>query len=215
MNYLAKYKKSDFVRLSWEDYGKTLEILKEKIQNFINRESITIDAVVPILRGGAFPGTYLAYQLNLLTVIPVQYKYFFERGTIVLKRICGIGKNQPLPDRSTFLLVENNHCFGKTAETAANDLKSEFPGSIIIYVADHMDYSFQHNTYADSIFFGSLTNETRKLTPEACTKLKINHNSYLFPWEQLEEEWITVQGKQFEYQDLQNVSAQATTKLEL
>lgn len=67
-----KYKKKDFNRLSWNDYYATVDILKRKIQNYIKKNKIVIDAVVPVLRGGVFPGAHLAYRLGILKIIPVQ-----------------------------------------------------------------------------------------------------------------------------------------------
>lgn len=205
MGYLAKYEKTDFKRLSWEEYGRTLNILYRKLNKYLRDKRIKIDAVVPILRGGAFPGTYLAFQLNLLRILPVQYKYFFEHKTIKLKRILSLPRSA-LPRNPVFLLVEQNHCFGQTASVAARDLKKRFPRCRIIYAVDHMDYSYQEVAWAEKGFYGKLTNETRALKTKDCKKKKISPFSYLFPWENLEEEWITVQGKQFRYRDTKAVS---------
>jgi len=211
MSYLAEYKKEDFKQVSWEDYGKTLEVLFNKVEKYLKENKIKIDAVVPILRGGAFPGTYLAFRLNLLRILPVQYKYFFEDGKLMLKKILPLPKAN-LPEKPVFLLVEQNHCFGITAQTATNDLLAEFPKCRIIYAADHMDYSYQKMEGAEAVFYGKLTNETRKLSKEECREKGIFHLSYLFPWESLEEEWVTVQGKQFKYSDLEKTEKEAETK---
>lgn len=203
MSYLAKYKKSDFKQLSWEEYGKTLEILYRKLNKYVKEGGIKIDAVVPILRGGAIPGTYLAYKFHVLRVLPIQYHYRFVKNKIELRQILGVSRKAlNLPAKSTFLLVEGNHCFGLTATNAAKDIKKIFPDCKIIYAADHMDYSYQKIDDVDAIFYGKLTNETRGLTKKECPKKGVeNPLSYLFPWENITEEWVTVQGKQFEYQD--------------
>lgn len=203
MSYLKKYKKSDFKKLSWEEYGKTLEILYKKLSEYIEKKGAKIDAVVPILRGGAIPGTYLAYKFHVLRVLPVQYHYHFTKNRIELRQILAISKNTlSLPTKPTFLLIEGNHCFGLTASNAAKDIKKSFPYCKIIYAADHMDYSYQKIDNVDAIFYGKLTNETRALTKKECFKKGVeNPLSYLFPWENIEEEWITVQGKQFKYKD--------------
>lgn len=203
MSYLAKYKKNDFKKLSWEEYGKTLEILYKKLSEYIKKKGVKIDAVVPILRGGAIPGVYLAYKFHVLRILPVQYHYLFTKGKIELRQILGISKKAlGFLTGPTFLLVEGNHCFGLTASNAVKDIKNIFPGCKIIYVADHMDYSYQKIDNIDAIFYGKLTNETRTLTKKECFKKGVeNPLSYLFPWENIEEEWITVQGKQFKYKD--------------
>jgi hypothetical protein len=216
MSYLEKYRKSDFKKLRWEEYGKILEELFKKVSKYIKEKNIEIDVVVPILRGGAFPGTFLAFKFHLLRILPVQYKYFFEGRELVLKKLFGLSKfDFKEKENPVFLLVENNHCFGLTAETAAKDLKAEFPNCRIIYAADLMDYSYQKNKYAEAIFFGKLNNETKKLSDEECKRLGIDNKSRLFPWEDIEEEWTTVQGEQFKYADVEEVSASAESKAKI
>lgn len=203
MAYLAKYKRSDFKKLSWEEYGKTLEILYKKISKYVKKEKIKIDAVVPILRAGATPGAYLAYKFHILRIIPVQYHYLFTKEKIELRQILSISKKDlDFPKNPTFLLVEGNHCFGLTASNSVKDIKKAFPNCKIIYAADHMDYSYQKIDNVNAIFYGKLTNETRVLTKKDCLKKDIENSlSYLFPWENIVEEWVTVQGKQFKYED--------------
>jgi hypoxanthine phosphoribosyltransferase len=198
---LAKYYKSDFKQLSWNEYGKILEDLYEKVSSYVKERKIKIDAVVTILRGGAFPGGFLAHRLHLLRILPIQYKYFFVKGKIKLKKLLDVPKTN-LPKKPTFLLVENNHCFGLTATTAAKYLKQKFPGCKIIYAADTMDYSFAKNEFADVLFYGRYTNDTKKLPKGKAKKLGIDTKMWLYPWENLKEEWTTVQGKQFKYKDL-------------
>ena len=71
MAYLAKYKKSDFKKVSWKEYNKTLEILLKKLQRYIKKHKIKIDAVVPILRGGAFQA-----HISHLSCIYLEYYRF-------------------------------------------------------------------------------------------------------------------------------------------
>jgi hypothetical protein len=211
MGYLNKYRKEDFRPVSWEEFGKTSEELHKKVEKYVKVNKIKIDAVVPILRGGAFPGTYLAYRLNLLRILPVQYKYFFRGDKMDLKLILPLPKVE-LPESPVFLVVESNHCFGLTAQTAINDIRAGFPKCRIIYAAYHLDYSYQKMEGVEAVFYGKLTNETKALSKEECEKLNIFPLSYIFPWENIEEEWITVEGKQFKYGDLEKVSAAAETK---
>ena len=75
-----------------------------------------------------------------------------------------------------------------------------------------MDYSFQKMENTEAVFYGRLTNETRTLSKAECDKKGIFHLSYLFPWENIKEEWTTVQGKQFEYADLELANKNAETK---
>ena len=216
MSYLAKYKESDFKKVSWEEYGKTLEILFQKVNKYIKKNNIKIDAVVPILRGGSFPGAYLTYQFHLLRILPVQYKYFLSDKKIQLKKIFNFSKLSLKNNRSPiFLLVENNHCFGLTASTAAKDLKKMFPDCKIIYAVDHIDYSYQKVDNVEKTFYGKLTNETKALNNKKCKIKKIENICYLFPWENLDEEMTTIKGKQFAYGDLSEVYNNSKSKVDL
>lgn len=212
----AKYKREDFKKLSWEEYEKTIDELYDKVKAYIDSAHITIDAVVPLLRGGAFPGMMLAYRLSILRILPVQYKYFFVNNEAKLQKIYGLTKTQTvLPQNPTFLLVENCHCFGLTAQTAAKDIKEEFPTCKIIYAADHMDYSYQRNAHADEIFYGGLINATKELTDEQAKKKEIIWETFYYPWESLEEEFMTTQGKQFPFQDADEILKTSEEKVSI
>lgn len=206
-----KYKKKDFKRLSWNDYYATVDILKRKIQNYIKKNKIVIDAVVPVLRGGVFPGAYLAYRLGILKIIPVQYKYFYIGKKAELKAILPFSP-AGLPKNPVLLVVEGNHCYGLTGLTAVKDIKKILPGAQILYAADNMDYNYQKNEYAAAIFYGILTNECRELTPEQAKKKGIYPYSYIAPWEVMREEWETVNAKQFKYCDINDGGKSYETK---
>ena len=186
------------------------------MNRYIKENNVEIDTVVPILRGGSFPGTYLAFRLHLLGILPVQYKYFLANGKIELKKIFSFPKANLKNNKSpVFLLVENNHCFGLTASTAAKDLKKMLPDCRIIYAVDHIDYSYQKIDNVEKIFYGKLTNETKELNDKQCKIKKIENICYLFPWENLDEEMTTVKGKQFAYGDLDEVYKNSKLKINL
>jgi len=77
---LKKCKKENYHVMSWSEYEDELSKLTNKIVAYIKEQNIRVDIVVPILRGGNIPATYLAYALDVLTILPVQYKYFFVPG---------------------------------------------------------------------------------------------------------------------------------------
>lgn len=199
MNKLLKYSKKDFKRVSWEGYGKTLETLYQKIEKYLKEKNIKIDAVVPILRAGAFPGTYLAYKLRLLKILPIQYKYLPGQSIEPVKLLDGLSLDRKIGSPAVFLLVENNHCFGTSAKMAAEELKKFFSSCKIIYVAAHMDYSHQDAVSAEAVFYGRLTNEARGLNLEEAKEKGLTNEIFLFPWENLEEEWAAVSGEPFNY----------------
>lgn len=213
MSYLDDYSKDDFARTSWEEYGETLENLYEKVSDYLDRNDLDLDAVVPVERAGNFAGTYLAYKLGVLRVTPIQFKYFFDEDSDEIK----LNKLLPfnpkgLDEDANILLVEGDHCFGTTGTIAAKAVKDKLPEATIIYAADHMDYSYQENEFADAVFYGKATNETRELAEQECREKGVETGSHLFPWENLEEEWKTVQAKQFEYSDTEDAAENSETE---
>ena len=78
-----------------------------------------------------------------------------------------------------------------------------------------MDYSFQTVVPADATFYGRLTNETRKLNKKQAMNKGLTYDLYLFPWENLEEEWTTVQAKQFPYEDVKEAKKNSEFSVEL
>lgn len=211
----ARYKRDGFRRLTWSEYEEVLQVLLKKIQDYLKKNKHQIDIVVPILRGGAFPGIYLAYKLNIIRIVPVQYKYFFNNGKIELRKMLGLPNDLALPENATILLVENNHCFGLTAETAGKDIRQQFPKATIFYAADFMDSSYQKNEYSDVIFYGKLNNDTKALFQEEANKKGFETTSNFFPWEVEEEEWTTIEAKQFSYQDSEAARKASQFKVEL
>ena len=214
MSYLDDYSKEDFGRTSWSEYGETLENLYDKVSDYLDENDIVIDAVVPVERAGNFAGTFLAYKLGVLRIAPVQFKYFFDEDEdeIVLNRLLPFNP-KGLDEDANILLVEGDHCFGTTGNVAAAEVKRKLPKANIIYAADHMDYSYQQNEHAEAVFYGKATNETRELTEEECKEKGVETRSHLFPWENLEEEWQTVQAKQYQYQDTEAAKKSETEKV--
>ncbi len=201
-------KKENIYKLGWDEYlEKELDILLSKVQKYIRENNIKIDAVVPLLRGGNIPGTYLAYRLEVLRIAPIQYKYFFKDNVANLVQMQKV--NEELfnkKDKLTFLLVEGNHSYGTSAAYAAKGLKEQFPNCKIVYAASNMDYNYQNvvDEYAEASFYGSLNSSCEELDRAKCIELGIDPDRInIFPWEDGDEEWVTWgEWKQFPFQDV-------------
>ena len=205
---LNQYKKENFHIRNLSEYEVELKSLVRKVVKYIKDNNLNVDAVIPILRGGNVPATFLAYALDVLLIIPVQYKYFFiDKKVCELRRIISFNTNLIKKKKPVFLLVEGNHCYGNQAKHAASDLKDLYPNSKIIYAASNMDYNHQTAVKdASAVFYGRLTNDCKELSKKECIKLKINCDKDLFfPWENIEEEWEIVELKQHKYNNLQDI----------
>jgi hypothetical protein len=208
---LKKYKKSNYHVQSWVEYCPELTKLTDKVVKYVNDNQITIDAVVPLLRGGNIPGTFIAYALDVLTILPVQYKYFFVGDKCELRKMHGLNSQDVLKQNPTFVLVEGNHCYGNQAKYAAADLKKTFPNCRIIYAASNMDYKYQDVVKdAEISFYVNLTNCCKELTDEECIKLGIEYRKELiFPWENIAEEWDIIEKKQHAYTNVNEIMEQS------
>ena len=191
-----KYTKADFRPISWNGYGAVLEVLQKKIQAYIKKEGITIDTIVPIMRGGSFAGTYLAYALRLLRIDPIQFKYLRRNSALTLVKLA-----TPHLKKSdqVILVVENNHCFGGTAKAAIKEIKSKAPNATILYAAVFMDASNMTVVGADKIFYGMLSNETGGLSKENMRRKGIKPGFVLFPWENFTEELAAINELEYSY----------------
>lgn len=201
---LKKYKKENYQVMSWSEYELELRKLTDKIVKYVKDNNLKVDVVVPILRGGNIPATYLAYTLDVLTILPVQYKYFFIPGKCELRRLLSIDKKSIVKSNPVILLVEGNHCYGNQAKYAARDLKKTFPKSRIVYGASNMDYKYQNVVKdAEISFYGNLTNCCKELSDKECNQLGIQYKKELiFPWESIAEEWKIVELKQHQYSNV-------------
>lgn len=204
---LKRYKRENYHVQSWSEYSQELSKLTDKVVAYIKENNITVDAVVPLLRGGNITATFLAYALDVLVILPVQYKYFFVEGKCELRRIHPINKDLVFKKDPVFLLIEGNHCYGNQAKYAAADLKAAFPECRIIYGASNMDYNYQEVVKdAEVSFYGNLTNCCKELTDEQCQELGLEYKKELiFPWEKVEEEWDIIEMKQRKYMNLNEI----------
>lgn len=194
---MSKFSPSDLSRLSWDEYGQELEVLYSKINQYLQQENLTIDAIVPILRGAETAGAYLAYKLRVLKVLPVQYKYLDSQ----LQQLDQIPDSAfKFKDNPTFLVVENNHVTGVSAEKAIARIKEASPNCKIIYAIVHMDYSYQDVTQVEVVFYSQLSNESRQLSEQEAQEKGLIQQISLFPWENEAEELAAFNKEKFEYQ---------------
>jgi len=213
---MAKYTKSSFHRTTWKEYGELMKKILKDVNTYIKKNKIRIDAVVPILRGGATLGAFLAYKLNILGILPVQYKYFFiGKSKAELRQILFTPKKDMFDNDPVLLLVEGDQCYGNTVINAAKDLKEVFPRCRILHVADCLDYSYRDSAkdYVEKIFYGEYTNHCEELSVKECKKLGIGKDR-IAPWENYEEEIATMESRQFQYVDGEAIEKRSVKKEE-
>ncbi|WP_150107656.1 hypothetical protein [Pedosphaera parvula] len=178
------YSIEDINSMSWEEYGAALQVLLEKIQ----ASGILFDAIVPIMRSGAIPGSALAIQLRITKIIPLQFKYRLQPNR--LESIMPMPPPLPeTPGPCNILICENNTSSGDTACGAIELLKRHFPASKLYYATVTKVFGGP-NSFADTeaYFFGRLTNERFIATRDEMITHGLRPGVTLFPWEVAQDE---------------------------
>jgi hypoxanthine phosphoribosyltransferase len=199
---IEEYSADEFEQLSWEQYGKILDLLGASIEKYTKENDITFDAIVPVLRGGMVVATAMAGRFKVLRILPVQYKYFIDGKKVFLNRLLPLPKDITLPDSPKILITENCYCFGTTTKAAVQDVRALYPSARIYVAADRMDYTYKNIEDVEQVFYGELNNDTKKLSLDECSQIGINPLQYYYPWESLDEEIAACQLKQYNYADL-------------
>ena len=188
------YTLSDFLKLSWNEYQMAVSHIYDAVCDYCDKKKISIDIIVPIIRGGGIPGISLAHMFNVINIYPCQYKYFREivngETKYVPKLLLStLDEIRQKNDSHIVLITEGNHARGGTAQKCINLVKSVLPHSVIIYASIGRDYAHKDpllNT--DFECYGFLTNETESLTQEQCRALYVKDKFVVYPWESIDEE---------------------------
>lgn len=177
-------------KLTWAEYGKLIDDLWSDLQKKLEDNKVKIDAVIIILREGAFTGIPLAYRLNTYKVIPIQYKYMLYEGGNELLQIAKIPElNYKLPEHPVFLLCDTFPSGGKTKSLAIEEFKKLYPEAKFVFASIIQDSSVNQN---QDILFSAWAVD---VDPGWRTKHPIYANAgvtnvlyTLLPWENTEEE---------------------------
>ena len=194
--HIHHVRKEDLRLLSYAEFGQLLDILTDKVLAFCQEHDLRIDAVAPILRSGAFPGCHLASKLGIINVFPLQYQHAYDGAQPLLSRFRGPTLSSGIPDNAVILLVDTNTVTGEVAERAAEDIRAELPDSHIILASVMLDISLKTVPGIDAIVSARRTNEQRTVPREAARRAGISNEVFIFPWENLEEQWNEIRATQ-------------------
>jgi len=124
---MSDIKRDDLKQVSYNKFGKTMDLVVERIRKYQQDTEVAFDVVVPLLRSGMVPATHILSKLNLKTVLPVYYMYLNKQ---IVKRIeipeilLDTVSNNP-----NILLVDANLSTGTTVHNAIKDLKLKYPNA--------------------------------------------------------------------------------------
>ncbi len=197
-------KESDFTKMSWDEFGKRMDDLYEKVKDYLIKNNLKLSAIVPILREGGFPGIYFSFKFNTIKVIPIQFKYFLKKGVDPFEQtptqITELPKlHYELPEEPVILLVDVLPGGGKTARAAGRAFRKKFPKCKLVYASMFKDCSFKKPDFFEAVIEGVLTDETGKLSPEEQKKLGVEKTLWLLPWQRFKEEAAALEGEEYQY----------------
>lgn len=168
--------------MSWEEYGDAVETLLDQVC----AGGVTFDAIAPIMRSGGIPGNALAIRLQVMRIIPLQFKYMSQPARL---ESMNAAPTQPATDRLNILICENNTSTGGTAKAAIAHLKRMFPQSKLHYATVAKVFGGPDSLEGiEGYCFGVQTNERFLASPAQMKEFSLRPGITLFPWEIVEHE---------------------------
>lgn len=187
-----KYTEEDLDMVSWERIDEFIDKIYSDVSEYLKKNNLSIKYIVPILRGGGIPALKLSHMFDVVNILPIQLKYNAKTSLIEKKISLDDYENiKEVSDNEVILLVEGNHCTGRTANIACKSVKEKFGENVkVIYVSLTRDYTYK-DSVEGTVFttWAWTTNESKRLTKEECEKLNIDyHKVSVYPWENAKEE---------------------------
>ena len=185
------YAKKDLNIISWKKVDELIDKIHLDVLNYIETNNLKIKYICSVMRGGGVPAIKLSHMFNVIDMLLMQLKSNIETKKIDIKIGLEYVKDTNIKNDECILLVDGNHCTGRTANFAVNLLREKFGENVkIIYVALTTDYTHRYSVknlcYTT---WGILTNSSKELSKEECEKLGINYDfAPVHPWENVEEE---------------------------
>ncbi len=189
MKYI--YTEKDLDLISWERIDKFIDKIYFDVKEYIEENHLVIKYLSPILRGGGVPSIKLSHMFGVVDMLPIQLKNNSETKKIDKIVSLDYVHDTKLKFNECILLVEGNHCSGKTASLAVDLLREKFGNDVkIIYVSLTRDYA--HKDSVKNVCYttwGMTTNESKEISKEECEKIGISYNLVsVYPWENIQEE---------------------------
>ncbi|HUQ85115.1 MAG TPA: phosphoribosyltransferase [Candidatus Limnocylindrales bacterium] len=184
-----KIQREDLREMSYQEFGELLNTLTKKIEEYVLKNNLKIDLVVPILRSGGFTGLHLASKLKIINILPAQYKYIYSQEIKIEKKFDFPKLNFTLPPNRNILIVDSNTVHKKIAAKVITDVYDLYPMAKLYFASALIDQSIKSLDFIEQIFYGELSNEGRFISNVEAEKMGITNEIRIFPWENIDEEW--------------------------
>ena len=183
-----KFTLNDTNPVNYEEFGKLIEGLKDKVENYFKEHGEKVDIIVPLLRTGAITGGILSIKLKVLPMLPVQFKYYYHPTEI--KQILSLPEILlEVPENPNILMCEGNTSSGSIAKKTAKLLREKYPNSRIYHATLTKVYGGPETLEGiEKVFYGVETDENFIATDKEREEKGLRWGITIFPWESPEEE---------------------------
>ncbi|NMB47993.1 phosphoribosyltransferase [Candidatus Kuenenbacteria bacterium] len=187
------YTIDDTSQMDWAEFGKILDALTKKLEDYQKENNIKFDIIAPILRNGGIPAIAIANRLQITRFLPVQVKYTYDKDNpkkTELKQLLSLPEIlQETPDNPNILVCEVNTGSGQSANKSIELIKEKYPTSTIYYATVAKTYGGPDNLeHVKEYFWGIQTNEHFKVSEDEAKCLGLRSKITIFPWETAEFE---------------------------
>ena len=185
--------RSDLRMLSYTEFGRLLDVLTANVAATCTERQLRIDVVAPILRSGGITGCHLASKLGVTAMVPLQYRHTYDPVSPIRQQFSIPTLTAEPQDSVVILMADTNTVTGEVARFAARELRTRWPSSTILFASVMLDVSIERLPDVDVLISAHRTNERRTVSLENATRIGVSNELLIFPWEDLEEQWLEIQ----------------------
>lgn len=173
--------------MSWQEFDKLTDALIKKIVDHFGSTK-DVNAVSQLHRTGGIVGSVLAIKMEIVPLLPVQFKYSYNPTKIT--QIISVPEILvDMPDDMNIILAEGNTSSGSVAKQAAKAIKEKYPKAKVYLATLTKVYGgFEELDGIDGVFYGTMTNENLIASPEQVKELGLREGITIFPWEKAANE---------------------------
>lgn len=184
---MKKYTEKDTNPMSWNEFDQLTDVLIEKIKNHFGGTD-KVHVISQLHRTGGIVGSVLAIKMEIVPLLPVQFKYSYN-PTEITQIISLPDILVDVPEDMNIILAEGNTSSGSIAKRAAQAIKEKYPkAKIYLATLSKVCGGFESLEGIEEVFYGTMTNENFKATPKEAKELGLREGITIFPWEKAENE---------------------------
>ncbi|MDD5721504.1 MAG: hypothetical protein PHT16_03630 [Candidatus Pacebacteria bacterium] len=189
---MSNYTEKDANPMSWNEFDDLINVLIEKINKYFKEQNKQVHVISQLHRTGGIVGSTLAIKMKIIPLLPLQFKYSYY-PTKITQIISVPDILVDVPEDMNIILAEGNTSSGSVAKEAVKAIKAKYPKAKIYLATLTKVYGgFEELEGVEKVFYGAMTNERFRATPEEVEKLGLRKGITIFPWENTKEELFDV-----------------------